>query len=137
MLLSDLPLNHNPVPLPTPRPPWFRLLLVLGLVGILALGGVLIWFGPGLITIPLDTSGEPTLIWQGEEITGRAVVRQKDNLYFHVPILQSLLDSNIFWDQEKGYLAITTKDQLVQMNSSQLTWFINQKPVELRFPLFM
>ncbi|NLC76827.1 MAG: glycosyl hydrolase [Clostridia bacterium] len=122
-------------PQPRPSPSVWPLLTGVAAALILVIG--IAWFLPGFTTVSPDTAGEPQLIWQGQIIDGTAVIRQEDRFYFHVPVLQSLLDPNIFWDAENGYLAVTTKDRLIQMDTSQLTWYINQEPVELRFPLLM
>jgi spore germination protein YaaH len=137
MPYSSLPLQEPVLPVPEPQQGPAKWIVILGIAAVLALAATLYWFLPGFRSATPDIAGEPTLIWQGKEITDQAVIKEDDRLYFSVPLLQSLLDPHLFWDAEQGYLAVTTKDQLIQMNSSQLTWYLNQEPVELRFPLLL
>lgn len=140
MSFSSLPLGEPLPSAPEPERKGLRWQYILALAGFLVLASTIAWLLPGFHNIAPDTTGEPILIWQNKKISPPhepAVVEQDGSFYFHVPLLQSLLDPNIFWDPEEGYLAITTEDKLLQMDSTQLTWHLNQEPFELRFPLLM
>lgn len=137
MSLLPPPAAGQPAPAPEPQKDIRTWPLLVALVLCCLLGLGLAWFYPGFTTVTPEVGEMPLLLWQGEEIEGTPVILQENALYFHVPTLQLLLDPNLHWDGEAGYLAITTGDRLIQMHTRQLTWYINQAPVELRFPLLV
>ncbi|HHW05964.1 MAG TPA: SH3 domain-containing protein [Clostridia bacterium] len=137
MSLPPLPPAAQPAAAPEPEKIYRGWPLPAGLALCFVLGLVLAWLYPGFTTVVPEPRSTPTLIWHGTEIEGKPVIMQEDTLYFHVPTLQSLLDPNMHWDREGGYLAITTKDRVIQLHTEQLTWYINQAPVDLRFPVLV
>ena len=44
------------------------------------------------------------------------------------------MDDSILFDEKSQSIIITTKDKVIQMPSESLTYFINQKPVNLEIP---
>lgn len=76
-------------------------------------------------------SGENPILFQGKQ-AGNAII-EGDTVYLPFEFLQTI-DDSITFDSQSNSFIITTKDKVIQMPSESLTYFINEKPVELHVP---
>ncbi len=109
---------------------WFMLFFLLALAG--AGAGVYYYYSPGFVTV--DLPDEYRLLLE-EEYLDVSVVVQEEEVLIPVSAVRNHLDPDLFWEPENGRLTLTTGDKLLQMNTDQLTAYINREEIELDFPV--
>lgn len=77
------------------------------------------------------TYDKPVFI-KGEILDGTAI-GQGDGLKLPLPIVQSVVDPNIRYEQDSQTVILTTPKKLVLLKTDEKTGKINNKPVSLRF----
>ncbi|WP_318502602.1 glycosyl hydrolase family 18 protein [Bacillus sp. T3] len=75
--------------------------------------------------------GEYPIVFSGQQ-TGNAILID-ENIYIPFQFLKKL-DNSVWFDETSQSVIITTADKVVQMPSESLTYFINQKPVNIEIP---
>lgn len=74
-------------------------------------------------------TGQHPILFKGSQ-AGNAMFYDQN---YYVPLeFLKILDDSIVYDQKSESVIFTTKDKVVQMPTDSLTYFINQKPVELQ-----
>ncbi|MFE8699321.1 glycosyl hydrolase family 18 protein [Cytobacillus sp. FJAT-54145] len=74
--------------------------------------------------------GENPILFNGKQ-EGNAIV-EGESIYVPLSFMQQYIDENIAFDEKSKSIIITTKDKVVQMPSESLTYYINEKPVQLQ-----
>ncbi|MCM3603694.1 glycosyl hydrolase family 18 protein [Robertmurraya korlensis] len=77
-------------------------------------------------------TGENPVLFQGKQ-QGNAIV-DGDSVYVSLDFLKENIDDSVAFDEKSNSIIITTSNKVVQMPTESLTYFINEKPVELQFP---
>jgi spore germination protein YaaH len=72
--------------------------------------------------------GKNPILYEGKQ-AGNALI-ENNSIYIPLSLLKKI-DESIIYDEKSNSVIITTVDKVVQMPSESLTYFINQKPVEL------
>jgi spore germination protein YaaH len=74
------------------------------------------------------------IFYQGQAVKGSAM-GEGDELTIPLSAIQELLDPNIQYEEATKSVIITTKQHVVRLQSQQLNAWVNEQPVELRFPV--
>ena len=74
-------------------------------------------------------------ILYNQQQAGNALI-QDGLVYLPFSFVQSHIDEGLYYEEASQSIILTTSDKVVEMPSNSLTYFINQKPVELRMPVF-
>lgn len=78
--------------------------------------------------------GENPILYKGVQ-AGNALI-EGDSVYMPISFLKEHFDDGITFDEKSNSIIITTKNKVVQMPSESLTYFVNEKPVQLHFSVF-
>lgn len=73
---------------------------------------------------------ENPILFEGTQ-EGNAVV-EGDSIFLPLSFMQEHIDDSIIFDEKSKSIIITTKDKVIQMPTDSLTFFVNQKPVNLQ-----
>ncbi|MFC0478066.1 glycosyl hydrolase family 18 protein [Robertmurraya beringensis] len=76
-------------------------------------------------------TGENPVLFQGKQ-QGNAII-EGESVYVSLDFLKENIDDSIAFDEKSNSIIITTSNKVVQMPTESLTYFINEKPVELQF----
>lgn len=79
--------------------------------------------------------GDNPILYKGKQI-GNAIF-ENEAVYLPLTFLKEQIDSSIHFDDASNSIIVTTKDKVVQMPSESLTYYVNEKPVELQFSAFL
>lgn len=74
--------------------------------------------------------GQHPILFKGKQL-GNALI-EENTLYVPLTFLMKNIDSSIHYDEKSKSVIITTTDKVVQMPTDSLTYFVNQKPVNLQ-----
>ncbi|MGI6643099.1 MAG: glycosyl hydrolase family 18 protein [Bacillota bacterium] len=80
-------------------------------------------------------ASRPYLIYRGDRQVFPVVV-EGGEAYVPLSFIKEVLDPNIFWEEE-GLVVVTTQDKVIKLGTDSLTAYVNQHPVELRFPVIL
>lgn len=58
-----------------------------------------------------------------------------EEIFLPFDFAKEYIDPYLFWDEETQKLTITTQNKVVRMKTDDLTYYINQEPLELQIPL--
>lgn len=110
-------------------------LLVLLLVG----SGLFFYFCiPNNSVVPAFEEDRLNLVIEGQVIDKQETVQIVDNeILISFDIIEEFFDPNIYWDKEAKKVTVTTKDRVVRMRTESLQAMVNNKPVDLRFPVIV
>lgn len=78
--------------------------------------------------------GENPILYEGKQV-GNAIV-EGESVYMPLSFLKEHIDEAITFDEKSNSVIITTKNKVVQMPSESLTYYVNEKPVQLHFSVF-
>ncbi|MGE5704287.1 MAG: glycosyl hydrolase family 18 protein [Clostridia bacterium] len=96
-----------------------------------------VWYWKGLPSTervsPYD-GRQNVIVYEGEAFPQSYQVTDGEIL-LPFEFIKQKLDPDAFWDEPSNSLIVTTKDKVVQMESDQLTAYMNKKPVSLRIPV--
>lgn len=76
--------------------------------------------------------GEHPLLFQGKQV-GNAIV-ENDIVYVPLSFMEEHLDDSVFYDKKTDAMIITTVNKVIYMPTESLTYYVNEKPVELHLP---
>jgi spore germination protein YaaH len=76
--------------------------------------------------------GENPIIFENKQ-QGNALI-EEGSIYLPLNFIKSFLDESLLYDEKSQSIIITTKNKVVQMPTESLTYFVNEKPVDLHFP---
>ncbi|MGP7815697.1 glycosyl hydrolase family 18 protein [Niallia sp. 01092] len=77
-------------------------------------------------------TGENPILLNGKQI-GNAMVIKK-NVYVPLSVWQQNIDDTITYDTNSNSVIVTTKNKVVQFPSKTVSYFVNNKAVDLQFP---
>ncbi|MCM3691252.1 glycosyl hydrolase family 18 protein [Neobacillus niacini] len=69
------------------------------------------------------------ILFEGTQ-KGNALL-EGDSIFLPLSFMQEHIDNSILFDEKSKSIIITTKDKVIQMPTDSLTFFVNQKPVDL------
>lgn len=99
----------------------------------LSLSSILLFLYPFASTEKVAPfTGENPIIFNGKQ-EGNAIV-EEDSVYVPLTFMKNFIDDSIHFDEKSNSIIITTKDKVVQMPSESLTYYVNEKPVEINLP---
>lgn len=58
-------------------------------------------------------------------------------IYLPVDYVINNMNSNFYWDFAEGILTYTTKEDVIRMKTDELTYYVNDTPLELKLPILM
>jgi spore germination protein YaaH len=61
----------------------------------------------------------------------------EDKLYIPIDFVIERLNDNFFWDGEEQILTYTTKEEVIRMETDELTYYVNNEPLELNMPIVL
>ena len=114
------------------RTPLFWVICAILLIFVAAGVGLYACFSPGFLSV--EPHDEYRLVLGAEYVNVPVIVEEKDVL---VPVeaVKKYLDPTLFWEPGDGRLTVTTKDRVMQMNTDQLTAYINRREIQLDVPV--
>ena len=78
--------------------------------------------------------GDNPILFHGEQV-GNAFV-EGESIYLPLTFFKEYIDDALTFDEKSNSIILTTKNKVVQMPSESLTYFVNEKPVQLHFSVF-
>jgi spore germination protein YaaH len=69
------------------------------------------------------------ILYEGTQ-QGNAIL-QGDSIFLPLSFMQEKIDNSIIYDEKSKSIIITTAEKVIQMPTDSLTFFVNQKPVDL------
>jgi len=109
------------------------LILLIFAVGVLMVLGALVL--SSLLWVEKAPENRPYLVYRGK-IHDFPVVVENGEAYVPFIFIKEVLDPNAFWDRS-GIVVVTTEDKVVKLRTDSLTAYVNQHPVELKFPVIL
>lgn len=110
-------------------------LLIVYLIALLAL--------PNFKTIPFyefftDVNKDEITMVVEDKIVNleNSPVFMDDELYIPVAFVKEYIDEYIFWDEAENKLTITTEKNVIRMKTDELTYYVNNEPLELGLPVY-
>ncbi len=77
------------------------------------------------------------LVFEDEIIVSENISFENDEqVYVPVEFVKEKIDKYIFWDEAKSRLSITTENKVIHMQTDELTYYVNNKPMQLNFPVY-
>ncbi|MHC0035532.1 glycosyl hydrolase family 18 protein [Pseudoneobacillus sp. C159] len=76
--------------------------------------------------------GDNPIILENKQ-QGNALIND-GSVYIPVSFIKDFLDESLIFDQKSQSIIITTKNKVIQMPTKSLTYYVNEKPVNLHFP---
>ena len=70
------------------------------------------------------------ILFEGTQ-KGNALI-EGDSIFLPLSFMQEHIDNSIIFDEKSKSIIITTTDKVIQMPTDSLTFFVNQKPVDLQ-----
>jgi spore germination protein YaaH len=70
------------------------------------------------------------ILFEGTQ-KGNALL-EGDSIFLPLSFMQEHIDHSIIFDEKSKSIIITTRDKVIQMPTDSLTFFVNQKPVDLQ-----
>lgn len=90
-------------------------------------------YGPVETRVEPDYGSEKPIFYRGELMDGSALGRG-DSLKLPLPVVQSVMDPNIVYEEASASLILATANHVVRLQTDQLNAWVNERPFELRFP---
>jgi spore germination protein YaaH len=75
-------------------------------------------------------TGKNPIVFEGSQ-RGNARI-EGDSIFLPLSFMQENIDNSIIFDEKSKSIIITTSEKVIQMPTDSLTFFVNQKPVELQ-----
>ena len=119
-----------------------RLFLLFGLL--VSIGIVLssvFWYFRYVLNMPNPNRVAPDFNGLVKPIFYRGTMHEQSaagegaSLKLPLSFIRDVIDPAIIYEEETGSVIITTKDKVVRLKTDQLTAMVNEKPVDLRFPV--
>lgn len=61
---------------------------------------------------------------------------KEDMIYFPVEFVKEYIDDTIFWEDNTQKLTITTASKVIRMTTDDLTYYVNNEPLQLDMPVY-
>ncbi len=78
--------------------------------------------------------GDNPILFHGEQVENAFV--EGESIYLPLTFFKEYIDDALTFDEKSNSIILTTKNKVVQMPSESLTYFVNEKPVQLHFSVF-
>ncbi|QUL97652.1 MAG: glycosyl hydrolase [Candidatus Fermentithermobacillus carboniphilus] len=88
---------------------------------------------PSFLWVKRPPEGRPNLVYRGR-VYDFPVVVEDGEAYVPFRFIKEVLDKNAFWDKE-GVVVVTTADKVIKLRAESLTAYVNQHPLNLKFPV--
>ncbi|MEH7180463.1 glycosyl hydrolase family 18 protein [Neobacillus vireti] len=75
-------------------------------------------------------SGDHPILFEGKQ-QGNGIL-EGDSIFLPLTFMQEHIDETIIFDEKSKSIIITTSEKVIQMPTDSLTFFVNQKPVDLQ-----
>lgn len=112
----------------------FGLLFVLAIAGLFSYYWYLTYY-PNKEHVEPDYGGlQKPVFYRGELLTEDAL-GEKDSLMLPLDFIKQRADDSIVYEEASDSVIITTKDKVVRMKTNVLTATVNEKPLQLKFPI--
>lgn len=76
---------------------------------------------------------ENSIIYQDKLVNDQAIY--EDQTYLPFTFIQKYIDPSIRFDENSSSVIVTTNQKVIQMPSDSLTYYLNNGPIELSFPV--
>lgn len=84
---------------------------------------------------PLKDYYQKNIVFEGDYVDYSAVMKDND-IYLPVDFVGKYIDKYIFWEPKSNRLTITTENKVIKMETQNLDYFINNKPMKLNVPVY-
>ncbi len=128
MIMETQPANQETV-----RPNPFPILLAILSVLFTSVTVGIWYYHPSAAWVNQDTL--PQLILNDQPLNPSEFIWEEDALLLHLETVKENFDPHIHYEPQSQTVIVTTKDQVIEMNSEQLTTYINSEPVEITVPV--
>lgn len=115
--------------------------LIIFFVILSIIAGIVLYFAyylPNNTIVPAFDEGKLNLVVDGEidtSINGPKIV--DGEILLPLETVKKFIDPNIFWDEGLKKVTITTDKKLIRMKTDSLEAMVNNKPMNLKFPVTM
>lgn len=90
------------------------------------------YYYPSTVSSKQET---PKVILNETPISGPDYKFEGTSLLLSYSFVKENLDSSLYWEPETNKIVVTTADKVIEMNTDQLTAFVNSKPVTIDIPV--
>lgn len=112
----------------------FGLLVFAGIAALFAYYWFLTYY-PNSEHVQPDYGGVQKPIFFRGELLKEGAMGEKDSLKLPLDLIKENVDSSIIYENASDSVIITTADKVVRMKTNVLTAMVNEKPLELKFPI--
>ncbi|TNJ62317.1 glycosyl hydrolase [Paenibacillus hemerocallicola] len=112
----------------------FVFLLIIGIAGLLSYYWFLMYY-PNSEHVEPDYGGLQKPIYYRGELLKQDAVGEKESLKLPLDFIKDKADPSIVYENASDSVIITTKDKVVRMKTNVLTATVNEKPLQLKFPI--
>ncbi|MEW6623858.1 MAG: glycosyl hydrolase family 18 protein [Bacillota bacterium] len=114
---------------PNPFPYIIAILIVIILIGTIG-----IWYYyPS--TVWTQDEAIPRMLVNDSPIDSQTYIWEDSSLLISLDYVKEVFDPHIYWEAETQRVIVTTEDKVVEMNTDQLTAYINSQPVDIQVPV--
>ena len=85
--------------------------------------------------IPYTHDGLEVPIYHGETLFELSARGAGEALQLPLEFIKQALDPYIMYEEDAGYVILTTEDRVIQFKTNQLTAFMNEEPMNLQYPV--
>lgn len=94
------------------------------------------YFRPNETYVNCYDSAETVLVIEGDEIADKSPPVIKDGqILLPFDTIKAHIDPYIWWDEALQKVTVTTGDKVIKMKTGDLDAFVNEEPIELKFPV--
>ncbi len=104
------------------------------LLALLCVSATVLVVLPSFLWVERSAPERPWLVYEGIVYRTPGVI-SRDEVYVPFDFIREKIDPDVFWDNE--VLVITTRDKVIKLRTEELTAYVNQHPVNLKFPVIM
>ncbi|UMZ74198.1 glycosyl hydrolase family 18 protein [Natranaerofaba carboxydovora] len=114
---------------------FFWINIVIGVVLTIILLVILLYLAPGRQEAsPYPPTDETRLIFEDKDLGTEHTLQKDDETYISKVFLKEHIDPYIHYDENGDYVTITSHEKVFQMQTDQLTAYVNEEETELNFP---
>lgn len=93
------------------------------------------YFKPNETFVSCYDSADTVLVIEGDEISDKnPPIVQDGQILLPFETIKAYIDPYIWWDETLQKVTVTTSDKVIKMETDKLDAFINDEPLELKFP---
>jgi spore germination protein YaaH len=113
---------------------WFGMLLLLAGMAVLGYYGFETYY-PNNEHVQPDFGGLQKPVFYKGELLKEGAEGEKESLKLPLDFIQDRVDPTIVYEKASDSVIVTTKDKVVRMRTNALTAFVNEQPLNLKFPI--